>query len=82
MQLLHQAVIAVTAESRQDVENMEREMGFEPTASSLGIQTSFDNKELMRQRRQILNIQVHADSAFCEIAPPNAVIAVTRGILL
>jgi hypothetical protein len=64
------------------IEKMERETGIEPATFSLGIQASFDNKELMRQRRQILNIQVHADSAFCEIAPLNAVIAITRGILL
>ena len=60
---------------------MEREMGLEPTTSSLGIRWPFEIKELMQPRRQILNIRIHAKSAICEIALLNAVIAVTGRVL-
>ena len=61
---------------------MERETGIEPATFSLGIWWSFENKELMRPWQRILNITVHAESASCEIAFLNAVIAVTRRVLL
>jgi hypothetical protein len=61
----------------QVIEKMERETGLEPATSSLGIRSSFDNKELLRPWRHFLNIDDHAESVFCDKARLNAVIAVT-----
>ena len=63
--------------SSQVIENMERETGLEPATSSLGIRSSFDNKERLRPWRHFLNIDDHAESVSCEKARLNAVIAVT-----
>jgi len=59
------------------IEKMERETGLEPATSSLGIRSSFDNKELLRPWRHFLYIDDHAESVFGEKARLNAVIAVT-----
>jgi hypothetical protein len=53
------------AENRvlQTVDSMERETGFEPATSSLGIQLAFVYKEQMRPWRLILTIEVNGVSA-------------------
>ena len=69
-------------EPLENQEIMERETGVEPATSSLGIWSWIVNKEHMRPRRQILNIENHAVSAFFAFALLNALIAVTRRVLL
>ena len=70
------------ADQPQVIEKMERETGFEPATSSLGIWSWIVNKGHMRPRRQLLNIENHAVSAFFAFALLNALIAVTRRVLL
>jgi hypothetical protein len=60
---------------------MERETGFEPATSSLGIWSSFEYRELMRSWRSILNIESHGVSAFYAVCPLNAVTAVMERVL-
>ena len=48
----------------QVVEKMERETGFEPATSSLGIQTYVGSKSLARFCCEFLNLQRLAESAF------------------
>jgi hypothetical protein len=50
---------------------MERETGFEPATSSLGIQTYIKSKSLARFCRDFLNLQRLAESAFSEPVIPN-----------
>src|SRR5450432_1188499 len=50
---------------------MERETGFEPATSSLGIQTYVKSKSLARFCRDFLNLQHLAESAFSESVTPN-----------
>jgi hypothetical protein len=50
---------------------LERETGFEPATSSLGIQTYFKSKSLARFCRDFLNLQHLAESAFSEPVIPN-----------
>jgi hypothetical protein len=63
----------------QVVEKMERETGFEPATSSLGIRLSFEYTEHMQPWRHLLIMTSHDESAFCEFALLNAVIAVRGG---
>src|ERR1700686_3854759 len=49
---------------------MERETGFEPATSSLGIQTYIKSKSIVRFCRDFLNLQHLAESAFSEPAIP------------
>ena len=70
------------ADQPQVIEKMERETGFEPATSSLGIWSWIVNKEHMRPRWQILNIKSHGISAFFAFALLNALIAVTRRLPL
>jgi hypothetical protein len=50
---------------------MERETGFEPATSSLGIQTYIKSKSLARFCRDFLNLQHLAESAFSQPVIPN-----------
>ena len=50
---------------------MERETGFEPATSSLGIQTYIKSKSLARFCRDFLNLQHLAESVFSESVTPN-----------
>src|SRR5450432_2983020 len=50
---------------------MERETGFEPATSSLGIQTYVKSKSLARFCRDFLNLQHLAESVFSESVTPN-----------
>jgi hypothetical protein len=61
---------------------MEREKGFEPSASSLGIQLAFVNKEQMRPWRLILTIEVNGVSAIYGKSVLNAVIAVSGPVAI
>src|ERR1017187_3358365 len=58
---------------------MERETGFEPATSSLGIQTYFESKSLARFCCEFLNLQRLAESAFSRLGRPNE--AQTRHVL-
>ena len=58
---------------------MERETGFEPATSSLGIQTYFESKSLARFCCEFLNLQRLAESAFSEFDRLNE--AQTRHVL-
>ncbi len=58
---------------------MERETGFEPATSSLGIQTYFESKSLARFCCEFLNLQRLAESAFFGLGRPNE--AQTRHVL-
>ncbi len=51
-------------EDSQVIEKMERETGLEPATSSLGRESSFENKEQLRQRRQTQVIQNQGNHAF------------------
>src|SRR5450432_2049570 len=50
---------------------MERETGFEPATSSLGIQTYFESKSLARLCCELLNLQHLAESAFSQSVNSN-----------
>jgi hypothetical protein len=50
---------------------MERETGFEPATSSLGIQTYVGSKSLARFCCEFLNLQRLAESAFPKVVAPN-----------
>jgi hypothetical protein len=58
---------------------LERETGFEPATSSLGIQTYFESKSLARFCCEFLNLQHLAESAFSRLDHPNE--AQTRHVL-
>jgi hypothetical protein len=51
-------------ESLEVIEKMEREMGLEPTTSSLGSHASIESKSLARFCCDFLNLQRLAESAF------------------
>ncbi len=56
------------ADCSQVIEKMERETGFEPATSSLGIRESFVNKRQRRPWRSTLCIEIHGVSSFfCEV---------------
>ena len=50
---------------------MERETGFEPATSSLGIQASVESKSLARFCCDFLNLQCLAESAFSKFSAAN-----------
>src|ERR1700688_4409331 len=58
---------------------MERETGFEPATSSLGIRTYFESKSLARFCCEFLNLQRLAESAFSSFDRP--IEAQTRHVL-
>jgi len=58
---------------------MEREIGLEPTTSSLGIQTYVGSKSLARFCCEFLNLQRLAESVFSKLDRPNE--AQTRQLL-
>jgi hypothetical protein len=59
------------SDSFQVIEKMERETGFEPATSSLGIQTYFESKPLARFCCEFLNLQRLVESAFSRSCPSN-----------
>jgi hypothetical protein len=60
----------VYSKSLQVIENMERETGFEPATSSLGIHPYIESKSLARFCCDFLNLQRLAESAFSKIDRP------------
>jgi hypothetical protein len=58
-------------ESSQVIESMERETGFEPATSSLGIHPYIESKSLARFCCDFLNLQRLAESAFSKSVYPN-----------
>jgi len=64
------------------IEKMEREMGFEPTTSSLGSWYAFENKEQLRPRRCILTTANNRENKSCLKKDENGVNALTGGGLL
>src|ERR1700729_3906630 len=54
-----------SAITMQVIENMEREMGLEPTTSSLGSWYASENKEQLRPRRCILTTANHRENKRC-----------------
>ena len=66
-------------ESAKLLEKMERETGFEPATSSLGIQTYVGSKSLARFCCDFLNLQRLAESAFSKLDRANE--AQTRQVL-
>src|SRR5215469_7110403 len=59
---------------------MEREMGLEPTTSSLGSRASFENKEQMRPWRCILTTASHRESSTYPKTAENGVNGVNSGL--
>jgi hypothetical protein len=53
------------------IEKMERETGFEPATSSLGIQAYIESKSLARFCCEFLNLQRLAKSPFSKSLRPN-----------
>ena len=57
----------------QVIEKMERETGFEPATSSLGIWYAIENKDQMRPRLCILTTANHREINACTEKPENGV---------